>query len=177
MIKKLVPILIFLLLFGYIAMAQEDDLEVYIVTNSVKVYDKPTKFSKVTVVEGGSFLVVNQYFENESFKEISHVRFENEEIVEVYFKEKYIVIDELLSGDNLSTATSDEISQGESSTASTRGSRESVSGISFAYLDLEKIGNIKDTNKMETLSSKINEEKWEEFRKNGKLGEFKKLPY
>jgi hypothetical protein len=180
MTKKIALFLIFIILlsFGYVLSAQEEQKDpTYIVTESVKVYEKPTKFSSVEVIEGGSFLVVNPYFEHESFKEVSQVIFEGGEVVEVIFEAKYIVIDELLNEDNLSTASSDDINQGENSTASTRGSRESVSGISFAFLDFESIEGMKDVNKMEGMSQRIKDDKWEEFRKNGSLGEFVELEF
>jgi hypothetical protein len=176
--KKISLILILIILifsFSLVISAQDndeqdsDEEEIYIVETSIKIYDQPRRFSNVFVLQTGTILYLDPYYEDESFFKVFIE--ESEEDVE----EGYVMIEDLF-GDNVSSTTSADLSDGDDSTASARGSMGQKRVLSLGSLKYEEIGDISSVNKMERMTSMIGLDIWEEFRKFGRLGEFFQTP-
>lgn len=164
MMKRILILIIIVLLFGTLSFAQ-DDGEVYLLEQPIKVYEKDTIFSKSFIVESGNYIEVDTNYKDDTFKKV---------ILEDD-REGYVLADDL-SGDTVSAATSDDMSQGDNTTASARANTGGEGVISFGSLNFDEYGNIKQVNKMEFESGNISDEEWEEFRKTGGLGEYASAP-
>jgi hypothetical protein len=156
--------LIITLSFGFILTAQEEESEeIFIVETSLKIYDQPRRFSKIFILETGTIMSIDPFFESDSFLKVI--------IEEGDVEEGYVMIDDLYSN-NVSSTTSADLSSGEGSTASARGSIGQKRTISLGSLDFKQFGDVSNVNKMEQRSANISNEIWEGFRLIGLLGEF-----
>lgn len=163
---KKIAILLLILMFSYaipvVAMAQDDETEMYVVYTSIKVYPKDTTFSKATIAEPGTILYVDKDYEDNTFVKV---------YTEDYSIEGY-VLKENLTPDVVSAETSDTLVTGDNTTASARGSRGDDGGLSFSLLNLDRFGDKRSVSMMERRANIINEDDWEQFRKEGGIGEY-----
>ncbi len=140
--------------------------EIFIVEKEMKLYESPQIFSKVHILQVGTVLKIDPFFEDEAFIKVI---MEDGEL-----EEGYVVASDLYSG-NVSPASSSDLSTGEGSTASARGSMGQDNSLSIGSLDFYNFGDISNVNRMEQKTANISAEMWENFRMAGLIGEFLKV--